>query len=186
MRQPFRILVPSVALITLSACARDDGRDATDSAAGTTDTAVSTQRTLYQRLGGREAITMVVDSFVARVAADGRINKKFARSDIPRVKVMLVDQICNATGGPCTYTGRSMKEAHRNMSVTDGEFDALVEDLVATLNQFNVAKADQDALLKTLGSMRADIVERPGRQTGTALPTNFKAAPPIAQDTARR
>jgi hemoglobin len=177
-------LAATVAFIPLSACMRDDGSTA-DTAVGaaTTDTV---QRTLYDRLGGREAIVMVVDSFVARVAADGRINKKFARSDIPRVKTMLVDQICNATGGPCTYTGRSMKEAHRNMGVTDGEFDALVEDLVATLNQFNVAKADQDALLNTLGSMKADIVERPGAQTGGALPVGFRPAPPLSQDTARR
>lgn len=177
-------LAVTLALIPLSGCMREDGSTA-DTAVGAaaTDTV---QRTLYERLGGRDAIVMVVDSFVARVAADDRINKKFARSDIPRVKTMLVDQICNATGGPCTYTGRSMKEAHRNMGVTDGEFDALVEDLVATLNQFNVAKADQDALLATLGSMRPDIVERPGAQTGGALPAGFRPAPPLSRDTARR
>ena len=174
----------TLALVPFSACTREDG-STTDTAAGAaaTDTA---RGTLYERLGRRSAIVMVVDSVVARVAADDRINKKFARSNIPRVKTMLVDQICNATGGPCTYTGRSMKEAHRNMGVTDGEFDALVEDLVATLNQFNVAKADQDALLNTLGSMKADIVERPGPQTGGALPASFRPAPPLSQDTARR
>jgi hemoglobin len=178
------LALAAIALITVIACARDDGNTA-DTAAGTAapDTA---QRTLYERLGGRDAIVTVVDSFVARVAADSRINKKFARSDIPRVKTMLVEQICNATGGPCTYRGRSMKEAHRNMGVTDGEFDALVEDLVATLNQFNVAKADQDALLNTLGSMRADIVERPGTETGGALPASFRPAPPVSRDTARK
>jgi hemoglobin len=177
-------LAATLALIPLSACMRGD-RNAADTAAdaATTDTV---QRSLYDRLGGREAIVMVVDSFVARVAADARINKKFARSDIPRVKTMLVDQICNATGGPCTYTGRSMKEAHRNMGVTDGEFDALVEDLVATLNRFNVAKADQDELLAKLGSMKADIVERPGTRTGAALPASFRPAPPLSKDTARR
>jgi hemoglobin len=177
-------LAAMLALVPLAACTRDEGSTA-DTAAGTaaTDTV---QRTLYERLGGRDAIVMVVDSFVARVAADTRINKKFARSNIPRVKTMLVEQICNATGGPCTYRGRSMKEAHRNMAVTDGEFDALVEDLVATLNQFNVAKTDQDALLNTLGSMRADIVERPGPETGGALPASFRPAPPISQDTARK
>jgi hemoglobin len=174
----------AIAVISVIACARNEG-DTTDTAAGTATTD-TTQRTLYERLGGRDAIVMVVDSFVARVAADTRINKKFARSDIPRVKTMIVEQICNATGGPCTYRGRSMKEAHRNMGVTDGEFDALVEDLVATLNQFNVAKADQDALLNTLGSMRADIVERPGPETGGSLPASFRPAPPLSQDTARR
>ena len=176
-------LIAIVSFISVLACARDDTSTA-DTAAGTAaDTA---QRTLYDRLGGRDAIATVVDSFVARVAADTRINKKFARSDVPRVKSMLVEQICSATGGPCTYTGRSMKEAHRNMGVTDGEFDALVEDLVATLNQFNVAKTDQDALLTTLGAMRADIVERPGRETGRALPASFRPAPPLSQDTSRR
>ena len=177
-------LAATLVISSLVACARDDGRTS-DTAAGTTATD-TVQRTLYDRLGGRDAIVMVVDSFVARVAADNRINKKFAKSDIPRVKAMIVDQICNATGGPCTYTGRSMKEAHQNMGVTDGEFDALVEDLVATLNQFNVAKADQDALLQTLGAMRPEIVERPGPQTGTPLPASFRPAPPLSQDTSRR
>jgi hemoglobin len=171
-------LIAIVSIVLFAACARDDTSTADTAAAAAADT---TQRTLYDRLGGRDAIAMVVDSFVGRVAADSRINKKFARSDVPRVKSMLVAQICNATGGPCTYTGRSMKEAHRNMGVTDGEFDALVEDLVATLNQFNVAKADQDALLTTLGAMRADIVERPVRETGNALPASFRPAPPLSQ-----
>ena len=66
--------------------------------------------TLYERLGGKDAITAVVDEFVARCAADGRINGKFARTDIARLKTMLVDQICQASGGPCTYEGRSMRE----------------------------------------------------------------------------
>jgi hemoglobin len=102
------------------------------------------------------------------------------------VKAMLVDQVCSATGGPCTYTGRDMREAHRNMGVTEGEFNALVEDLVAALNRFNVAKAEQDELLAILGSMKSAIVERPTMETGTPLPASFKAAPPLGRDTARR
>ena len=80
---------------------------------------------LYERLGGLEAITSVVDSFVGRCAGDDRINRKFERSDIPRLKKMLVDQVCEATGGPCTYTGRDMRQTHDGMAVTAGEFDAL-------------------------------------------------------------
>ena len=148
-------------------------------------TAQTAARTLYERLGGRPAIESVVDSIVARVAADDRINRKFARSDIPRVKAMIVDQICGATGGPCSYTGRDMKEAHRKMAVTRGEFNALVEDLVATLNSFNVPKAEQDELLAILGSMQADIVDDTTMRTGTPLPASFKAAPPLATDTSR-
>lgn len=175
---PLGIALVAVAGVAIN-CAK--GERAADTAASGA-TAAAAPRTLYDRLGGRDAITSVVDSFVARVAADGRINRKFARSDIPRVKTMLVDQICGATGGPCTYSGRTMKEAHRNMAVTDGEFDALVEDLVTTLNAFNVAKPDQDELLAILGSMRADIVEAPGTKTGTPLPAAFKAAPPVKRD----
>lgn len=149
------------------------------------DTAVSAvsdtaaNRSLYDRLGGKTAIIAVIDTFVARVAADARINKKFARSDIPRVKAMLVEQVCAQTGGPCTYSGRPMKEAHRNMRVTEGEFNALVEDLTATLNQFKVPAREQNELLTALGSMKGDIVEVPSAATGTRLPASFKPAPAL-------
>jgi hemoglobin len=134
---------------------------------------------LYERLGGLEAITAVVDSFVARCAGDDRINRKFERSDIPRLKKMLVDQVCEATGGPCTYTGRDMRETHDGMGVTAGEFDALVDDLVATLDEFEVAKADQEELLSLLGPMREDIVEVESPETGLPLPDSYQPAPAL-------
>ncbi len=134
---------------------------------------------LFERLGGLDAITAVVDSFVARCAADDRINGKFVRTDIPRLKKILVDQVCEAAGGPCTYTGRSMRETHDGMAVTDGEFAALVEDLVATLNEFNVPEAEQQELLGVLGPMRDDIVEVKSSDTGTALPESYRAAPAL-------
>jgi hemoglobin len=134
---------------------------------------------LYERLGGLEAITAVVDSFVARCAGDDRINRKFERSDIPRLKKMLVDQVCEATGGPCTYTGRDMRETHDGMGVTAGEFDALVDDLVATLDEFEVAKADQQELLSLLGPMREDIVEVESPETGLPLPDTYQPAPAL-------
>jgi hemoglobin len=131
---------------------------------------------LYERLGGLDAITAVVDSFAARCAGDDRINKKFERTDLPRLKKMLVDQVCEATGGPCTYTGRTMRETHDGMQVTAGEFDALVEDLVATLDELKVPKAEQDELLGLLGTMRDAIVEVESPETGTPLPDNYQAA----------
>jgi hemoglobin len=134
---------------------------------------------LYERLGGLEAITAVVDSFVARCAGDDRINRKFERSDIPRLKKMLVDQVCEATGGRCTYTGRDMRETHDGMGVTAGEFDALVDDLVATLDEFEVAKADQEELLSLLGPMREDIVEVESPETGLPLPDTYQPAPAL-------
>jgi hemoglobin len=139
------------------------------------------RQTLFERLGGKNAIVAVVDDFVARCAADSRINPKFARTDVPRLKAMLVDQVTSATGGPATYTGRSMRETHDGMGVTAGEFDALVADLVATLNQFNVPEAERQELLGILGPLRSDIVEVESPATGTPLPQSYKNAAPLAR-----
>jgi len=112
---------------------------------------------LYERLG-KEAITAVVDDFVGRVANDGRINGKFANANIPHLKAMLVEQICAASGGPCTYTGHDMKTTHTGLAITNEQFDALVGDLVTTLNKFNVPEREKKELLGALGPMRKDIV----------------------------
>lgn len=172
--QAFKLVAAT--LISLAACQRTERPAATDTLSATANTDTAIARTLYDRLGGKDAITAVVDSFVAIVAKDNRINQKFARSDVARVKSMLVDQVCNATGGPCTYSGRSMKDAHRNMGVTEGEFGALVEDLVASLNAYNVPKPEQDELLSALGTMKGDIVEVGSQGTGTPLPRSFVSA----------
>jgi hemoglobin len=116
------------------------------------------QASLYQRLGGQPALAAVVDDFVGNVAADNRINVYFARTDIPHLKMELVSQLCQATGGPCTYTGRSMRDVHHNMHVTDAAFNALVEDLVKTLNKFKVPAKEQQELLGILGPLKSDIV----------------------------
>lgn len=119
------------------------------------------EKPLYDRLGGKSAITAVVDDFVGRVAADNRINGKFANTDIPRFKMLLMEQICQASGGPCTYTGRSMKATHAGMGVSSSDFDALVGNLVATLNKFKVPEREKSELLGALGPMKGDIVEKP-------------------------
>jgi hemoglobin len=118
---------------------------------------------LYDNLGGKTAIVAVVDDFVGRVAADKRINAFFAATaaDPKRLsafKSNLVDQICQASGGPCQYTGKSMKAAHAGMGISNADFGALVSDLTATLDKFHVAAQDKDALLGVLGPMRPDIV----------------------------
>jgi hemoglobin len=123
------------------------------------------ERSLYDRLGQKKAITAVVDEFVARVAADPRINSFFTptASDQKRLamfKSRLVDQICEASGGPCKYTGKDMKAAHMGMSISGGDFDALVQDLVAALDKFKVGAHEKDQLLGVLGPMKADIVEK--------------------------
>jgi hemoglobin len=137
------------------------------------------ERSLYERLGGMDSIAAVVDDFRDRVAKDDRINQKFAKTDLVRLKRMLIDQICEAAGGPCKYTGRSMKEAHDGMRVTKGEFDALVQDLVSTLSHFKVGKTEQDEILGVLGPLEADIVEVDTSQVGTPLPSTYQPAPAL-------
>ena len=134
------------------------------------------ERKLYERLGGIDAITAVVEDFRDRAAADDRINLKFARTDLARLTKMLIDQVCEATGGPCRYGGRTMKEAHAGMNVTKGEFDALVDDLVATLKQLKVPSAEQGELLAILGPLKPDIVEVDSNEVGTPLPDAFRPA----------
>lgn len=116
------------------------------------------QKSLYDRLGGKPAIQAVVDDFIGNVAADDRINRFFAKTNIPRLNTMLVNQICEATGGPCKYEGRSMKAAHTGMGLSDADFNALVEDLVKSLNKFNVPEKEKKELITALAAMKGDIV----------------------------
>ena len=120
-----------------------------------------TQKSLYDRLGGKPAITAVIEQFVANVANDKRINDRFATTDIPRLKKNLVDQVCTASGGPCLYTGRDMKTTHAGMRITTADYNALVEDLIASLDKFKVPEAEKKELLGILGPMKTDIVELP-------------------------
>ena len=123
------------------------------------------EKSLYDRLGGKTAITAVVDEFVGRVAGDNRINAYFSAtaSDPARLrgfKSNLVDQICEASGGPCKYMGKDMKSAHMGMGAGGADFDALVEDLVGALDKFNVPAHEKDQLLGALAPMKSDIVEK--------------------------
>lgn len=145
MRALNRVLTPLAALALLYGCASNMQMQ-------------KPSASLYDRLGGKPAITAVVDDFVGNVAADKRINGFFARTDIPRLKRLLVEQICAGTGGPCTYTGRDMKTSHAGMGVGDTHFNALVEDLIKTLDKFKVPQREKDELLGILGPMKGDIV----------------------------
>ena len=143
--------------------------------------AFAQQKSLYERLGGKDAISAVVDDFAGNVLADTRINKKFAKSDPARLLANLKDFVCFATGGPCRYTGLDMKTSHKNMGTTAGEFTALVEDLIKTLDKFKVPEKEKNELLGALGGLRGDIVESESTATGGDLPANFKPAPPLAE-----
>jgi hemoglobin len=122
--------------------------------------ATTMKKSLYDRLGGKPAITAVVDDFVGNVAKDKRINKFFASTDIPRLKRLLVEQLCAGTGGPCTYTGRDMKSSHRGLGIEGKHFNALVEDLGKTLNKFKVPAREQKELVAILAPMKKDIVTK--------------------------
>ncbi|HEX8953928.1 MAG TPA: hypothetical protein VF945_18855 [Polyangia bacterium] len=139
-------------------CAHKSAAPAADTAAA----AATPQKPLYERLGGRPAITAVVDQFVANVAADKRINLRFMNTDIPHLKVLLVEFVCTATGGPEKYEGRDMHTSHGGMQLVDEEFNALVEDLAKALDKFNVPAKEKGELLGALGPLKPQIVNAPG------------------------
>ena len=117
--------------------------------------------TLYKRLGGREGISIVVADFVTNMAGDTRVNARFKDMkgpEIEKLKSNLSDQICDATGGPCSYLGRDMKTAHTGMKVTEAEWNATVENLVKAMDKHKVGPTEKSELLSTLGPMKADIV----------------------------
>jgi hemoglobin len=117
--------------------------------------------TLYKRLGGREGIALVVDDFVANMTTDGRVNGRFKSlppAEVFKFKSNLSDQICDATGGPCSYLGRDMKTAHRGMQITEAEWAAAVENLVKALDKNSVGAAEKNELLALLAPLKADIV----------------------------
>ena len=118
----------------------------------------SAQPELYDRLGGQRAIVAVVDDFIGRVAADDRIKIRFINTDIPRLKSLLVEFVCMATGGPCKYSGQDMETSHAGMELVDEEFTALVEDLAATLDKFKVPAREKGELLGALGPLQPSIV----------------------------
>jgi hemoglobin len=127
------------------------------------------EKSLYERLGGEPAIKAVIDDFVGRAATNPKVNFTRKGTDkewkptpenVDHVKKALVDLVGMVTGGPQKYTGRSMKDAHAGMKITQDEFNALAADLKATLDKFKVPVKEQDELMKIVGSTAADIVEK--------------------------
>jgi hemoglobin len=116
--------------------------------------------TLYQRMGGLPKIRTAVDDFVLRLRADERVSRFFEGSNIPLVREQLTQLICELSGGPCTYLGADMKTAHVGMGISNAHFDAVAEDLAASLDTANVPQPEKMELLAILGKMRQDIVEK--------------------------
>jgi hemoglobin len=116
---------------------------------------------LYKRLGGREGIALVVGDFVTNMASDARVNERFKAmkpADVEKLKSNLADQICDATGGPCSYLGRDMKTVHKGMKITEAEWNATVENLTKALDKHKVPAKEKQELISAIAPMKGDIV----------------------------
>lgn len=121
------------------------------------------KRSLYERLGGYNAVAAVVDDFVGRLVTDRQFERFFVghSSDSKRrIRQHIVDQFCAAAGGPCLYTGRPMKDSHAGLGITEAEWDAAGRHLVASLDKFKVGEQEKKELLAFVSSLKGDIVEK--------------------------
>ena len=120
-------------------------------------------KSLYERLGGYDALAAVTDDFIGRLAADKKLGKFFVGfSDDSQKKIRqhIVDFLCLATGGPCAYTGRDMKLVHTGLEITKEEWDISVKHLTDTLDKFKVPEKEKKEVLAAIGGLEKDIVEK--------------------------
>lgn len=118
---------------------------------------------LYKRLGGYDALAAVTDDFIGRLAADPALGKFFeghSTASLQHIRQLIVDQLCAATGGPCFYTGRDMKTAHKGLGISESDWQIAVKHLVATLDKFKVPQKEKDEVLSAISAMKADIVDK--------------------------
>lgn len=119
--------------------------------------------TLYQRLGGYDALAAVTDDFIGRLIGDPQLARFFTGfSNDSKVKIRqhIVDFLCVATGGPCKYTGRDMKTAHTGLNITESDWNITVKHLTATLDKFKVPDKEKNEVLQAIASQKGDIVGR--------------------------
>ena len=121
------------------------------------------EKSLYERVGGYNALAAVVDDFIGRLVADKRFEKFFvghSTDSTKRIRQHILDQFCAATGGPCIYTGRDMKTAHAGLGITEADWDAAAKHLAASLDKFKVPEKEKGELLAFVTSLKKDIVEK--------------------------
>jgi len=122
------------------------------------------QPTLYERLGGVYSIATVVDDFIDRVMSDPRLNanprvdEAHHRVSPAGFKYYVTEMVCQATGGPQKYTGRTMKDSHQALMITGAEWQAFLDDFQQTMDKFDVPQTEQEELKAIVDSTRADIV----------------------------
>jgi hemoglobin len=128
-------------------------------------TAQTKEKPLYDRLGGVYSIATVVDDFIERLLVNATLNAnpaiKEARDRVAKagLKFQVTALVCEVTGGPCKYTGRSMKESHAKLNITSAQWDAMVADFRKTLDKFTVPPKEQGELIAIVGSTKKDIVK---------------------------
>jgi hemoglobin len=118
---------------------------------------------LYKRLGGYDAIAAVTDDFIGRLATDKSLQRFFAghsKDSLGRIRQLVVDQLCAATGGPCVYIGRDMKTSHQGMGISEADWNTAANHLVATLDKFKVPEREKNEVLGAVSSFKKDIVEQ--------------------------
>jgi len=121
------------------------------------------EKSLYQRVGGYDALAAVVDDFITRLVTDKQFEKFFAgasNDSKKRIRQHILDQFCAATGGPCIYTGRDMKTSHTGLGITNAEWDAAAKHLTASLDKFKVPEKEKGEILAFVTSLKKDIVEK--------------------------
>ncbi|MGH8489085.1 MAG: group I truncated hemoglobin [Gammaproteobacteria bacterium] len=115
-------------------------------------------RPLFERLGGQEGLTAIVEGLISNIGADPRTRIHFTNIDIGRLKPKTVEYLCEKTGGPCKYTGGEIKTMAKPLQLGNADFDAFVEDLTKSLDNKQIAQSDKDEFLGMLGKLRSDVV----------------------------
>ncbi|HZV13024.1 MAG TPA: group 1 truncated hemoglobin [Candidatus Kapabacteria bacterium] len=113
---------------------------------------------LYGRIGGQYGVGLIVDSLMSEIKNDSAIAHYFVSVDTATFKSSLRTQLCQLTGGPCTYTGLSMKDAHHGMGISNSDFNAFITDYLNAMNSVGVAPTDQQDVLNLLLQYQSDIV----------------------------
>ena len=117
---------------------------------------------LYKRLGGYDAIAAVSDKFIGRLASDKQLSRflvGLSTDSQKRLRQLVVEQLCAATGGPCIYIGRDMKTAHGGLNITESDWDLTVKHLIASLDKFKVPEKEKNEFLALASSLKPDIVQ---------------------------
>lgn len=115
---------------------------------------------LYQGLGQRAGIQRIVEGMLINAVKDERIGEHFKKVDIVRVRDKLVEQLCVEAGGPCKYTGDTMAESHKGQNLTRSDFNALVENLIDSMDAEGISVPDQNRLIARLAPMRGEVIEK--------------------------